>query len=68
MSENILNTDKLGAHGDEFYNLLMDAHEGLDETQSHALNARLVLMLANEIGNIETLKSVLITAGDFTHE
>lgn len=57
--------DKLGLHGDAFYNALMDAHDGLSESESHALNARLVLMLSNEIGDLETLKSVLQTAREF---
>ena len=68
MVESVLNTDNLGTNGDEFYNLLMDAHEGLTEGQSHSLNARLVLMLANEIGNFETLKAVLKAASEFNHE
>ena len=68
MVESVLNTDNLGTNGDEFYSLLMDAHEGLSEDQSHALNARLVLMLANEIGNFETLKTVLKAASEFNHE
>lgn len=47
--------DGLGAQGDTIYAALMAAHEGLSETQSHALNARLVLMMANLIGDADTL-------------
>lgn len=54
--------DNLGADGDAFYNALMDAHDGLSEAESHALNARLVLILANQIGEIETLRALLETA------
>jgi len=54
--------DNFGAHADAFYNALMDTHEGLTETQSHALNARLVLILANEIGDLDRLKSLMATA------
>ncbi|WP_373028015.1 DUF2783 domain-containing protein [Sulfitobacter sp.] len=54
--------DKLGHDADAFYNALMDAHEGLDETESHALNARLVLIFANEIGDLDRLKTLLTTA------
>lgn len=54
--------DNLGPDGDAFYNALMDAHEGLSEAESHALNARLVLMMANQIGDLETLKGLLTTA------
>lgn len=51
--------DKLGADGDAFYHALMDIHEGLSESESHALNARLVLIMANQIGDLETLKHLL---------
>lgn len=53
--------DKLGAQSDAFYNALMDIHEGLTEAESHALNARLVLILANEIGDLDRLKSLFDT-------
>lgn len=36
---------------DGFYAELLAAHEGLDEAASHALNARLILILANHIGD-----------------
>lgn len=52
----------LGARGDEFYEALMAAHEGLSEDDSHALNARLVLLLANRIGDVDTLKDLLKAA------
>ena len=32
--------DRLSPNQDDFYNALMDAHTGLDEAESHALNAR----------------------------
>lgn len=51
--------DNLGAEGDAFYNALMNAHEGLSEGESHALNARLVLIMANQIGDLETLEKLL---------
>ena len=35
---------------DLFYERLLDAHQGLSREQSEALNARLVLILANELG------------------
>ncbi|WP_068311590.1 DUF2783 domain-containing protein [Polycladidibacter hongkongensis] len=40
---------------DGFYNELLNAHEGLSEAQSTALNARLVLILANHIGARDVL-------------
>lgn len=44
---------------DGFYEALMRAHEGLSAAESHALNARLVLLMANEIGDAERLKALL---------
>mgnify|MGYP003624295504 CR=1 FL=1 len=51
--------DKLGDNGDAFYNCLMAAHDGLSEAQSHALNARLILILANEIADLSTLQELV---------
>lgn len=57
-----LSTDRLGAAGDLFYEALLKAHEGLSEAESARLNARLVLLLANQVGDIDTLKAALDTA------
>lgn len=54
--------DRLGPGGDDVYAALLKAHEGLDDDQSHALNARLVLMLANAVGDAETVRSILAEA------
>lgn len=48
--------------GDAFYEALMQAHEGLDESQSQLLNARLILVLANHIGDLTVLKQAIETA------
>ena len=48
--------------GDAFYESLMLAHEGLDESQSQLLNARLILVLANHIGDLTVLKQAIETA------
>jgi hypothetical protein len=45
--------------GDEFYEALLDAHQGLSEEQSHAFNARLILTLANHIGDVVVLKEAI---------
>lgn len=47
---------------DDFYEALLDAHQGLTLEQSHALNARLLLILANEVGRLDTLKAALAAA------
>ncbi len=50
--------------GDEFYEALLDAHQGLNAEQSEALNARLILTLANHIGDVAVLKQALALAQD----
>ena len=47
---------------DQFYESLLDAHVGLTREQSEALNARLVLILANQVGNTERLAACLAAA------
>ena len=47
---------------DDFYEALIDAHRELPSAESHALNARLVLLLANHIGSLEVLKQALVAA------
>ncbi len=43
--------DRLGPGGDDFYARLIAAHEGLTFEESARLNARLVLILANALGD-----------------
>jgi len=47
---------------DDFYEALIDAHQGLAAPQSEALNAGLVLLLANHIGNLGVLRQALAAA------
>ena len=47
---------------DDFYEALIDAHRDLDTADSHALNARLVLLLANHIGSLVVLQQALAAA------
>ena len=47
---------------DDFYQALIDAHVGLTDEQSAALNARLVLLLANHIGDLATLQQAIAAA------
>jgi len=58
--------DRLSPDQDGFYSALMEAHAGLSEAESHALNARLVLMLANRIGDLRTLEDLLKTARGYS--
>ncbi len=48
-----LNTAPNMANPDDFYEALIDMHRDLDETQSQAVNARLILLLANHIGDMK---------------
>ncbi len=50
--------------GDELYEALIDAHAGLDPEQSLALHARLVLLLAGEIGDPERVLTLIARARD----
>nr|WP_153747259.1 DUF2783 domain-containing protein [Rhodovulum strictum] len=44
---------------DGFLAELLAAHRGLTESQSHALNAQLILILANHIGDRAVLRAAL---------
>lgn len=47
---------------DGFYAELLAAHRGLDEAATHAMNAELVLVLANHIGDRAVLTEALALA------
>jgi hypothetical protein len=47
---------------DDFYEALIEAHRDLCDSDSHALNARLVLLLANHIGSMAVLQQALLAA------
>jgi Protein of unknown function (DUF2783) len=49
---------------DESYARLIAAHEGLTEAESHAMNARLILILMNHIGDHRVLEAALNLARD----
>jgi hypothetical protein len=48
--------------GDTFYEMLIAAHEGLDDETSQRLNARLVLLLSNHIGDLRVLREAFTAA------
>ena len=52
--------------GDDFYQLLIDTHRDLSESQSAMLNAKLILILANHIGDISVLREAMQVARDST--
>lgn len=45
--------------GDDFYEALIDTHRDLSDDQSAMVNAKLVLLLANHIGDIGTLREAM---------
>ena len=47
---------------DDFYQSLIEAHDGLSDDQSDLLNAKLVLLLANHIGDGALLAEALAAA------
>lgn len=47
---------------DGFYAELLGAHEGLTEAESHAMNARLVLLLSNAVGDRAVLTEAIALA------
>ena len=57
-----LNLDPNIPDSDGFYDELLRAHEGLSDDESVAYNARLVLTLANHIGDRDVLRAALHAA------
>lgn len=55
---NLIETTNLKDH-DGFYAELLATHKGLSENESAALNAQLVLILANHIGDRQVLTQAL---------
>jgi hypothetical protein len=49
---------------DAAYAALIAAHEGLSEAESHDMNARLILLLMNHIGDEAVLRDALARARD----
>ena len=47
---------------DGFYELLLDAHRGLSASESAAFNARLILLLANQVGDDRVLAECIAAA------
>ncbi len=49
---------------DTFYEQLLDAQAGLSPEQIQAFSARLILLLANQIGNAQVLADCVAAARD----
>lgn len=48
--------------GDDFYQSLIDLHRDLSDEQSAQVNARLILLLANHIGDLRVLREAMALA------
>ena len=59
-----LNTAPNLSQPDDFYEALIDMHRDLDDAESQAVNARLILLLANHIGDLDTLREAMQIARD----
>ena len=47
---------------DDFYEALIDLHRGLSDAQSALVNAKLVLLLANHVGDAQVLREAMRAA------
>jgi hypothetical protein len=65
MATRTIHASGFAGRGDDIYAALLEAHEGLSEAESHALNARLVLLMANRIGDADTVRDLLKTARSY---
>jgi hypothetical protein len=57
-----MKTDLTLADADGFYEKLLDAQQGLDEEQAKLFCARLVLLLANQVGDDRVLEQCIDAA------
>jgi hypothetical protein len=59
-----LNIEPAIARADDFYEALIDTHRDLTLEQSQVVNAKLILLLANHIGDLDVLRDALRRARD----
>jgi len=57
-----LERESKAVDGDGLYAVIIEAHQGLSLEDSAALNARLVLLLANHVGDASVVREALATA------
>ena len=57
-----VNFDGMAGRADDVYEALLAAHQGLDGAASAALNARLVLLLANMVGDPDAVIGAILAA------
>jgi hypothetical protein len=59
-----LNIEPAIARADDFYEALINTHRDLTLEQSQVVNAKLILLLANHIGDLDILRDALKRARD----
>lgn len=59
MGATLRQDDGFGGRADDFYEALVRGHEDLGDEDSAKLNARLVLVLAHEIGDLDKLRAAI---------
>ncbi|TMH77960.1 MAG: DUF2783 domain-containing protein [Betaproteobacteria bacterium] len=57
-----LNIEPNIAAPDDFYEALIETHRDLSAEQSHLVNAKLILLLANHIGDLTALRQAMARA------
>ncbi|TAG71831.1 MAG: DUF2783 domain-containing protein [Burkholderiales bacterium] len=62
----LLNTEPNMQDFDAFYEALIESHRDLTTAQSHEMNAKLVLLLANHIGELDVVRDALRRARETT--
>jgi hypothetical protein len=60
----LLITEPNMAAPDDFYEALIELHRGLTDAQSAQVNARLILLLANHIGDADVLRAAMGAAAE----
>ena len=58
----MLNIEPNLAAPDDFYEELIDLHRGLNDEQSALVNAKLILLLATHVGDIDVLREAMTAA------
>jgi Protein of unknown function (DUF2783) len=53
---------------DDFYSALVELHRGLSDEQSELVNAKLILLLANHVGDVEVLREAMQRAREGIEE
>ena len=59
-----LNIEPNITQSDDFYEALIETHRDIDPAQSQMVNAKLILLLANHIGDLSVLREAMQRARD----